>query len=666
MQIAKFFAALGFKVDTTEVDIFENKLKDVRRSTALLVRNLRVLNDNLTSTGTQLKSVNSKIGDLTSAGNNTTLKNSFKELHRSISSVITPINKASEAMDKIDPKIVKITGLVNLGVTAWGNYATKVAAAKAEIATFTASLSQLRTSVGTPIVVRIQQRTTGAGGLGGGAGHPPTGAGGAGSVAAAAAAGGIAKFLKPMSPAGMMLGGALGGGYAFKELVQSGREMQKMENILLSVSRNAEDFADNLAYVKRESNRLGTATEEFGTQFAKTFASAKGSMGTKEIQKFSTAIQEYSTTLQMTKDDQKGVGRAIAQMFGKNRIQAEEARGQLAERIPAAIQLLEKAARNAGIEFTNFDDAMKKGLLDPIKVIPEYGKLLAIAARENGALDAALKQSVTSQAAFVNSMKQASLEIMKAGLDEILDNIFKALVSIVDIVKPLAIQLVKFLKAVMRVTKALAEFASENKTVATSIGVVALGMFIYAGRVNLLIVAFTKLIGLLVASIKRFPLLIALAALFAVFKAYDEYLKGEDNWLTFISELLVRAALHVDLLIAKFGLLYARVRNGNWYDVFNGGYGDDGGAGSKGIFSTIMDAQKSVMRKFPATSGVMSLFDAGSGFTTWGLETISMHANRANQTQQRHEIIIKNDSGQVVATGHMDQNGNLKMAGAAQ
>ena len=33
MQVAKLFASLGFKVDLTEYNVFEKKLKDVRKET---------------------------------------------------------------------------------------------------------------------------------------------------------------------------------------------------------------------------------------------------------------------------------------------------------------------------------------------------------------------------------------------------------------------------------------------------------------------------------------------------------------------------------------------------------------------------------------------------------------------------------------------------------
>ncbi len=68
---------------------------------------------------------------------------------------------------------------------------------------------------------------------------------------------GPAAFLRPMLPTGMGLFNAVAGGYAFKELVATGREMMSMQSMLKTISGDAETFNTNLKYIKQTSDELG-------------------------------------------------------------------------------------------------------------------------------------------------------------------------------------------------------------------------------------------------------------------------------------------------------------------------------------------------------------------------------------------------------------------------
>ena len=59
-QIASMFASLGFKVDTTGLDAFNSKLREVRGNTVVAARNIGVLAEQLRSASSALDGVTTK------------------------------------------------------------------------------------------------------------------------------------------------------------------------------------------------------------------------------------------------------------------------------------------------------------------------------------------------------------------------------------------------------------------------------------------------------------------------------------------------------------------------------------------------------------------------------------------------------------------------------
>jgi hypothetical protein len=232
-------------------------------------------------------------------------------------------------------------------------------------------------------------------------------------------------FLKPMLPMGMGLGGMLGGGYAFRELIGAGREMFGMELKMKAVSKDSEAFANNMAYVKKLSQELGIDIVAAGNAYAQIVVTAQDKMNPEKMQKMFTGFNKYYAAVHMTEDKQKLANLAITQMFGKDKIQAQEARLQMGQNVTPFIKLLTEAAKaQLGKAFTTFDDVMKKGLLDPSKLLPDVADKLAAIAENGGSLEEALKNSQVAQVRFNNSLKEFSYVVMKGGLDHALAVMF--------------------------------------------------------------------------------------------------------------------------------------------------------------------------------------------------------------------------------------------------
>ena len=64
--------------------------------------------------------------------------------------------------------------------------------------------------------------------------------------------------------------------------------------------------------------------------------------------------------------------------------------------------------------FTSFDDVMKRGLLDPSKLLPSVADKLAKIAENGGALEEALHNSQVAQERFNNSLREFSYAFFSA------------------------------------------------------------------------------------------------------------------------------------------------------------------------------------------------------------------------------------------------------------
>ena len=56
-KIASLFASVGFDIDTTDLNKLDGHLRNIRGSTALLSRNLRSVNTQLSTTTSRMKSL---------------------------------------------------------------------------------------------------------------------------------------------------------------------------------------------------------------------------------------------------------------------------------------------------------------------------------------------------------------------------------------------------------------------------------------------------------------------------------------------------------------------------------------------------------------------------------------------------------------------------------
>lgn len=174
------------------------------------------------------------------------------------------------------------------------------------------------------------------------------------------------------------LAGKLAGAFALykiwdftKNVVIATAAMASFENSILASSRTEGEGRANLTFLNKEVDRLGINLQSAQNGY-KTFSGSV--MGTNlqgsKANKIFRQVSEASTVLGLSAEQTEGSFLALGQMISKGTVQAEELRGQLAERIPGAFQI---GARAMGMTTKQLGDAMKDGLVSADEFLVKFG-----------------------------------------------------------------------------------------------------------------------------------------------------------------------------------------------------------------------------------------------------------------------------------------------------
>ena len=160
----------------------------------------------------------------------------------------------------------------------------------------------------------------------------------------------------------------------FSQLIQVARETSKAVTALKNVSGSTAQFADNLRFTTQLAQKYGVYVNDLTGNFAKFTAAANiAGMSMDDQRKLFESLSRAASGFGLSADDTNGMFLAITQMMGKGKIQAEELRGQLGERLPIAMQAMAKAA---GTTVAGLDSIMKKGKLLSAEVLPKFADAL--------------------------------------------------------------------------------------------------------------------------------------------------------------------------------------------------------------------------------------------------------------------------------------------------
>lgn len=528
-KIASLFASVGFDIDTTNLNKLDGHLRNIRGSTALLSRNLRSVNTQLSTTTSRMKSLANAAEAVTKFNN---LGGKYVALAVKVKDSEVAIARFGRVLKLIEPRLDSTNFRLSQVTHSWMGLTAAVRGANSE-------LSRVPNKTPRPV-------SGSYGGYSGGKYQSATNPThfGTGFL------GGIASTLGRFTPTGLIgSGAATGAAVGLNEVRKAGQDQQRMENMLLFSTKSQEEYGRSLEFVRKESLRLGLNSVELGKAFAQVNMSAREKLTEEQRRKMFTQASEYIMVTGAGQEDQKLIFKAVNQMFSLGRIMAEEM-NQLTERGVPRQMIYDVAKEVYNVKTTEAVLKLQEvGKLDPAKILPLVFERFAKQARDTGAFGKMQGSSILAQNRFQESLRQAANDIMDSGLD-------KALATFFDILNGGLPYVVAFIKGLGGVIKGLSEITKVVWSAVEGLGAfigansqlvlnfsVLLGIFgVLAARVTGATLAFGRL-GVLLATLgRRIPLIAMLLTLFYLFKEYDRYVKGEDSWMSGFADWMIYLA----------------------------------------------------------------------------------------------------------------------------
>lgn len=184
-------------------------------------------------------------------------------------------------------------------------------------------------------------------------------------VSAAAKAGAATNPLRAFKNELVAMIAASAGLYAIKEQLESiwqaGTDLAANQSKFATAFGGIEEGSRQLNYAREVALNLKLPLGTLTKSYADLALAAKGTaLEGKGAQDVFVAFAQTARVNGSSADDLGGVFRALTQIMSKGKVQAEELRGQLGDRMPGAMQLM---AEGLGITTEKLDKMMEKGEL---------------------------------------------------------------------------------------------------------------------------------------------------------------------------------------------------------------------------------------------------------------------------------------------------------------
>ncbi|WP_417292327.1 tape measure protein, partial [Desulfovibrio porci] len=159
--------------------------------------------------------------------------------------------------------------------------------------------------------------------------------------------------------------------YAGKACLDAQIQMQRLEQSYKAVF--GAGAGAQLQVVYEQTNRVGLKFLETAEAAKSFFASGQGTSLAPQLNDIFKAVTNAGAALQLSTEQVNGTFIALGQMMSKGKVQAEELRGQLGERLPGAFQM---AAQAMGMTTAELDKFMADGKLTAEDLLPKLAEVL--------------------------------------------------------------------------------------------------------------------------------------------------------------------------------------------------------------------------------------------------------------------------------------------------
>lgn len=183
--------------------------------------------------------------------------------------------------------------------------------------------------------------------------------------------------------------------YALLELSQKTIEagVKRQSAQLASTAIFGADTQQARMFAASFAHQIGQNYTDTMKQYSNFAAGAQPTLGFQGTQEFYKNAAMFARIRGATDEDLKGIMVAFQQMASKGKVQAEELRGQLGDRLAGAVQLFADAIGKTPQEL---DKMMQDGKLLAQDVLPKVSKRMAELVKQAGGMSAVSKQTATS------------------------------------------------------------------------------------------------------------------------------------------------------------------------------------------------------------------------------------------------------------------------------
>lgn len=171
------------------------------------------------------------------------------------------------------------------------------------------------------------------------------------AAGAGGAAGALGSFRGALSSANGVLAGfgvALGAvGFAkfISGAVDASKSLQSFKNAMMAITDDSVEVQKAIQHVNKTARDLGINVKSARDGIAKMAAAGTAAgFEMSELNKIFDSVMKTARVLGLSGDDVNGIFRAMGQTFSKGKLFAEELSQQLGDRIPGAIDIMERAA----------------------------------------------------------------------------------------------------------------------------------------------------------------------------------------------------------------------------------------------------------------------------------------------------------------------------------
>ncbi|ELP2640802.1 tape measure protein [Escherichia coli] len=201
---------------------------------------------------------------------------------------------------------------------------------------------------------------------------------------------------------------------AYKAIMNAGLKRDSAQRaakfVLGDKASEAETFIRGLA------DKTGLNISEGLSSYAKFAAGAQGSMSQEQTQQLFGNATAMSRLMGLSNDELNGILKAFEQMASKGKIQAEELRGQLGDRMAGAFKLFAEAL---GMTATELDAAMKDGKILSSDTLPKVAKQMGLMIDKAGGWAEVAKSTQTALGKLANNWDDTMVKIFSGSQDEL-------------------------------------------------------------------------------------------------------------------------------------------------------------------------------------------------------------------------------------------------------